>query len=497
MLATALTTLAPVRRSGVVLLVSAVLVTAVSLWTLWPRLGHTFPSLVDDWAAISRTPGQIGEALTLRNPEDDRYRPAWIAWNHLQWHSFGAPEALWLPTVWGLLRTAVLIAGVAAAALVLIAAARLGSLTRVVLVTGSVVAVVTIPQLAVDLARYGPQEPLMVGLMCGGSALLAFTAQSALRGELSTAATAALGAAAAALVWLGVGQKESSICALALVPFLWPALRSRKAAFAALPAGTRRALVATACLVATPFAVVGIRVVQLALADERIYGAEPSEGILGKIVDQLTEMQVKLDSWTGWYLVTGAVLLTAAALVRRRGDWLGVGLLVTSFMFLVFASSTGVEASRYYLPSLVLVSLASVRALAAFPGRFATAFGVYLVFLGLWQAPEARQAVEGWLGWERAGEAMVREVAMRGAGGCDVDVTGPDVELVAALPVLVPLAEEEAAGCTEGETFTVVMTGTSPWAEDPNDPMVVACNAEAEVYGNVDIGRILRCRRGA
>jgi len=484
-----------VRWSTIVVITA--LVTAVSLWTLSARLGHTFPSMVDDWAAISRSPDQIGDALTLRNPEDQRYRPTWIAWNYVQWHTLGAPEDQRPPLAWDLLRVLTLVAGLVAAAVALTERSRIGTLTRALLVGGAVVVVVTIPAFAEDLARYGPQEPLMVGLLGAGGALLWLTVRRALQGRATTTGTALLGTCAALLVWGGAGQKETSICALALVPFLWPALRSNWQAFLALPSGIRRALVATVALAAAGFIPVLARTVQLALADERIYGARPEEGILGKLERQITEMNVELQSRTGWYLLAGAVALTAAAALRRRTDWLGVGLLVTAFAFLVFASSTGIVASRYYLPTVALASLAIARSAAVLRSPVATVLATVLVVLGLWQAPSARDVVDGWIGWEKKHEEIAREVARIDAGGCPVEVTGPDVELVEALPVLLPLAREKAAGCKPGDTFVAIMTGTSPWAEDPADPPVVACGlSAAEVFRN-DVGRILRCAPAA
>jgi hypothetical protein len=485
-----------VRWSTIVVITA--LVTAVSLWTLSARLGHTFPSMVDDWAAISRSPDQIGDALTLRNPEDQRYRPTWIAWNYVQWHTLGAPEDQRPPLAWDLLRVLTLVAGLVAAAVALTERSRIGTLTRALLVGGAVVVVVTIPAFAEDLARYGPQEPLMVGLLGAGGALLWLTVRRALQGRATTTGTALLGTGAALLVWGGAGQKETSICALALVPFLWPALRSNWQAFLALPSGIRRALVATVALAAAGFIPVLARTVQLALADERIYGARPEEGILGKLERQITEMNVELQSRTGWCLLAGAVVaLTAAAALRRRTDWLGVGLLVTAFAFLVFASSTGIVASRYYLPTVALASLAIARSAAVLRSPVATVLATVLVVLGLWQAPSARDVVDGWIGWEKKHEEIAREVARIDAGGCPVEVTGPDVELVEALPVLLPLAREKAAGCKPGDTFVAIMTGTSPWAEDPADPPVVACGpSAAEVFRN-DVGRILRCAPAA
>jgi hypothetical protein len=484
-----------VRWSTIVAITA--LVTAVSLWTLSARLDHTFPSMVDDWAAISRSPDQIGDALTLRNPEDQRYRPTWIAWNYVQWHTLGAPEDQRPPLAWDLLRVLTLVAGLVVAAVALTDRSRIGPLTRALLVGGAAVVVVTIPAFAEDIARYGPQEPLMVGLLCAGGALLWFTVRRALQGRATTTSTALLGTGAALLVWGGAGQKETSICALALVPFLWPALRSHRQALLALPSGIRRALLASVALAAAAFVPVLARTVQLALADERIYGARPEEGILGKVERQLTEMDVELQSRTGWYLLAGAVALTAAAAVRRRTDWLGVGLLVTAFAFLVFASSTGIVASRYYLPTVALASLAIARSAVVLRSPVATVLASVLVVLGLWQAPSARDVVDGWIGWERKHEEIAREVARIDAGGCPVEVTGPDVELVEALPVLLPLAREKAGGCKPGDTFVAVMTGTSPWAEDPADPPVVACGpSAAEVFRN-DVGRILRCAPAA
>jgi hypothetical protein len=88
---------------------------------------------------------------------------------------------------------------------------------------------------------------------------------------------------------------------------------------------------------------------------------------------------------------------------------------------------------------------------------------------------------------------MVREAARREAAGCRVAVTGPDVELVTAFPVLLPLAREEPGGCGSGESFVLILTGTNPWDEDPRDPVVVSCGADAVEVLRTDSGRMLRC----
>ena len=173
------------RVAGVIA-VSA-LVASLSLLTLTPRLGHTFPSMVDDWYVIEHVPGQVVDALTLRIPEDERYRPGWTVWSALQWHTLGAPNDLSAPLVWWLLRVLALAAGIVAAARSLRGRApptRAGRVAWLALAGGAALVVVTIPGFAVDLARYGPQEPLMVGLMCGGGAVLAASIDRALNGAL-------------------------------------------------------------------------------------------------------------------------------------------------------------------------------------------------------------------------------------------------------------------------------------------------------------------------
>ena len=97
-------------------LLAAAVATAVTLVIVAPRFTHTFPSMVDDWSAIERSLEQLPEALTGRNPEGVRYRPAWIVWNAVQWHTLGAPTHRWGPQLWGMLRIALLALGLSALA---------------------------------------------------------------------------------------------------------------------------------------------------------------------------------------------------------------------------------------------------------------------------------------------------------------------------------------------------------------------------------------------
>lgn len=468
-------------------------VCGVCLWTLAPRLGSTFPSMIDDWYAISRSPDQVGDALLLRLTEEQRYRPGWVVWNALQWHTLGGPDDLRPALGWGIARALVLVLGLFAAAAVVAsraAARRLGSLTHAVLAGGVTLAVVTIPGFAVDLARYGPQEPLMVGLMCLGGALATLAVRLALDGRSAALGVAVVGGGGAALWAAGVAQKETSICALALVPFLWPALRSELARVRDLSRTVRGALLAVGGVMALAFVPMVVRTIQLTLRDDRVYDAEPTGGLGSNLLHQLERAGDELGSPGGAILAVAAVALVVAAAIVRRVDWVAVGLLVTGVAFLVFAGQTEVTVSRYYLPSLALAALAIARAGPSLPTTPVRVVAVGLVALGLWQAPEARRLVDEWVTRESEKEAVVRAVAQREAGGCAVRATGNETELVSALPVLVPHAEEAPAGCASGDRFVVVLSSSG--SDDSGDPLVLACRPGEVVFEN-PVGRILRC----
>jgi hypothetical protein len=73
-------------------------------------------------------------------------------------------------------------------------------------------------------------------------------------------------------------------------------------------------------------------------------------------------------------------------------------------------------------------------------------------------------------------------------------VIGLNVELVAALPVLMPLADEPPHDCVRGERFMVVIDPGGPGTETPpDDPTLSACAPEHEPVWNSHVGKILRC----
>jgi hypothetical protein len=354
-------------RTTVVLL-GAVLATAAALAMIAPRFAHTFPSMVDDWSAIEDSLDQLPKALTGRNPEELRYRPGWIVWNAVQWHTLGAPTHRWGPQVWGMLRLAVLALGLSALAATVVhwRASRRGGLTVAAMVAGVPLVVMTIPAFAIDLARWGPQEPLLVGAMSLGAALIVWSLRAAASGSRRRAQILSL-AAGVAFWWIGALQKETSLAVVVLVPFLWPYVRRNGPEWRHF-IRERPALVTTAGVgVIAPLLLVAWYTVALARADTRVYGAQLGpDGMLDRIAAQLSDIDGTLGTPLAW-LIIASFFLSLFWAIDRDVDWLALGLLACALASTVWASQTGVVQSRYYLPATALVLLALVRTASARP----------------------------------------------------------------------------------------------------------------------------------
>lgn len=480
-------------RAGVVVCAAIVLLAALSAYER--RLHYPFPSMIDDWNAIASSPEQLGEVIRLGNPEDLRYRPGFVIWNALQWHTLGAPTDFLGPQLWGLARLLVLVLGVTLLAALLITRpeSEFPRDPRWLLTLAVPLTVLTVPGMAVDITRFGPQEPLMVGCMTLGAVMLVRTLDRLLDGGRAT--TSVVAATILGLVcWaFGVIQKESSIMVLVLAPFLVPTVRAHATRWARLP-GRRRAWIVVCGLVALlPFVPMVARFVQLATADERVYESIAAQrSLLTRLTDQLTRAEEMLLTPLFLLLASAAVILVVIAIVRHGVDWLVVGLLVTAFSFVAFSAASGVVASRYYLPVVTLFALAFGRAAASLGSPVAVVAAAALVAVGAWQAEKARETVQGWMLLESSQETVVREAAARAAGGCVVDVTGSNVELVQALPVLMPLTRERPRDCAPGARFVVVIDwiyGATP----PEDPVLSACGPGAETVWSNQIGRVVRC----
>ena len=349
-----------------VVLLAAAFATAATLAMIAPRLTHTFPSMIDDWYSIEHAVGQLPEALTGRNPEELRYRPAWVVWNAGQWHTLGAPTHRWGPQVWGILRVAVLALGLAALAATIVRwpADRRGRLTASSLVAGVPLVVMTMPGFAVNLARWGPQEPLQVGSMSLGAALIVWSLRAATAGSLGRGRILSL-AAGIAFWWFGVLQKETSLAVVVLAPFLWPYVRRNE--WRNLVRERSRLVAAVAAGVAAPLVLAAVHTVTLLSAETRVYGVGLSpRGVPGRLVDQLGDIDHTLESPLAWLIIASAFLSLLWA-IGERTDWLTLGLLACALSSAAWVAQTGIFVSRYYLPVAALVVLALARSASARP----------------------------------------------------------------------------------------------------------------------------------
>jgi hypothetical protein len=452
--------------------------------------------MVDDWNAIASAPEQLRDVVRLGMPEGQRYRPGFVLWNVLQWHTLGAPTEFVGPQVWGLIRLAVLVLGVTLLAAVLIAPPRRWGFPPHplwLLTLGIPLAVLTVPGTAIDIARFGPQEPLMVGCMSLGAVMMVRSVDTWLdvpRTKLSTTLVAVVGV----VIWsFGVAQKESSLCVLVIGPFLWPTARAQRARWAGLTPKRRWAIAAVGVGALLPFFPMLFRTIQLAMADSRVYDEIASQhSYVERIVNQLVKADESLGTPFFLLLAVATVLATIAVVLCRGADWLAAGLVTSALTFVGFAAESGVVVSRYYLPAIVLLGFALGRAAAALGPRTAIVTSALLLLFGSVHVVLARNSTSAWVVDEHAQEELVRESAARRSAGCPVSVTGSNVELVAALPVLMPLAEERPRGCLPDERFLAVIDwgyGQTP----SDDPLLSECGPSATTVWSNRIGRILRC----
>jgi hypothetical protein len=439
-------------------------VSAVAVWVTSPRFEIDTPSLVDDWAAIERSPDQLPVIARLGNPEDQRFRPSWILWNYVQWHTLDAPQGFVGPNFWNILRIVVLVAGLSLATA--LALPRPRDLQDAVLYAGlaggpALLTVVTVPKFARDLARFGIQEPLLVGGMALGGALLVLAAQRLLDVDRPVPrwTTALLAAAGGGLWAVGVYQKEASVCVLPLLAAVLFAGRARLRAWPRASAGRRRLLAVLGAVVVLPLVHVAIEIVRIVSRGDLVYDAEVDAGRgaargLGTLWDWTHEVFPERAMQLAYVAVAVAFLTMVA---RRRIDVIVLAVLTTAGLTLLFAGQAGVAVSRYYIPAYALILVAAALSLGRLPRLVQVASLLVVAVAVAGGARGAQDVVAEWVDEEQVGSELVKTVADLEHSGCVVAVAGLDLETSEALPVLVAL-EPNVTGprCDPGDTYLVV-----------------------------------------
>jgi hypothetical protein len=425
-----------------------------------PRFAIDGPSLVDDWSAISRSSDQLAALLRLENPEPDRFRPSWIAWNYVQWHTFDAPGGLAGPNAWNIFRLLVFVVGMTLMTALLLPRARdlRPSLVHASLAVLPAFTVLAVPKFARDFAWFGPQEPLLLGGLALGGSLL-WMAGSAMLAEapVGRLATAALAVTGSVFWLLGVYQKELALCAIPLIAAALFAARDRLARWRVLPSARRYALVAIGAVVVLPLAHVAVEVIRITLRGDLVYGAEVDGGAgiwrgLEILYDWASEAMPQTAR--DLMLVTVA-LVVVASVVRRRVDVLAVGALASGLLAIVFAAQSGVAVSRYYIPLLALFVVAASVSLARLPDLVAAA-GVLVVLFAFLPPTETRAEVRRWSDEEQQHVEIVKLVADLERSGCVVAADGLDLETSLALPRLTGLERALPEAACSAEAYLVL-----------------------------------------
>jgi hypothetical protein len=337
--------------------------------------------MIDDWSAIANAPDQLRTVLMLGNPEPERYRPGFIAWNALQWHTLGAPRTFVGPQLWNGLRVLTLVVGLVLLTDLLTrgrGAEATPRFTRWLLVTSVPLSIVTMPALAVDLARFGPQEPLLVGCMCIGSVLLVVAMNRLLAQRQIGFSTAMLAAVGLAFWTFGVLQKETSLSVLVLSLFLLATVRSNRTRWKCLERRRRLAVELLVGAILVPFVPIVVWTIKLVLTDHLAYGArvEPGRGLFRDVWPQLVLADDTLGTPMVSIIAFSAVVTVALVCVARSVDWISMGLLGAALVTMAFAAESGVVTSRYYIPGIALAALALVRSASELGRRVALVVAV-------------------------------------------------------------------------------------------------------------------------
>ena len=479
-------------------------VVAVSVFAVWivsPRFAIDGPSLVDDWSAISRSPDQLAALARFENPEPERFRPSWIAWNYVQWHTFDGPHGLVGPNAWNVVRLLVFVVGITLLTALMLprARGRRESVIHACLAGVPAFAVLTVPKFARDFAWFGPQEPLLIGGLALGGAFLALTARSLLaEPPVWVPATIALGIAGCLFWLLGVYQKEVALSAIPLIGAVLYAGRSSLSRWRYVSVARRWALGALGLVAALPLVHVAVQVARITLRGDIVYGAEVDSG-----AGIAHGLRVLYDWWheampqpARNLMLCAVALVVVAAVVRRKVDLLALGALASGALTIVFAAQSGVAVSRYYIPMYALFAVAGSISLVRLPEVVQVA-GILVVFFAFMPPTETRAEVRVWSSEQQQHSKIVALVSALERSGCIVATEGLDLETDLALPVLAGLETTgDERSCGAGSAYLVL-----PSSRQGSLPLLQACapgSLEPVIVGQLlGVYRCVRLRADA
>jgi hypothetical protein len=418
-------------------IVPPIAVIAAGVWTISPRFSITGPSLIDDWDALISAPAAMHALVHWDYHLGQRFFPTWILWNWIQWRLPGAPGNMLGPNIAGVVRLAMLAAGITALTWIVVHGVRARPIDRALLCTAPALIVLTVPGFARDLARFGPEEPALVGGMALGAATLYLGGRT-----LSSTPTTrpVLGwclVAVGLVVWCyGVFQKETSVCVLVVLAAVAPHAR---AVAARLSRGQRRMAMVLSALALLPIVGMLYAVILIVRRGTLVYGAhvQSGSGVISTFREALDQMHPAMQSYVGFVLISTALIALLVSAWGRRFDWTQLALILGALASLVMSTESGAFESRYYLPTTALLAIGTARgagSLPTWPLRLLLA--ATLVF-AVASAISAHSLVDRWSTEDQHGDDLVAATRQSTHDGCRLRIEGVDYERTRSIATLV------------------------------------------------------------
>jgi hypothetical protein len=427
----------PAWARRVTAVAAPLVVLALGVWVISPRFSISGPSLIDDWDALLSAPAAMHALVHFSYHVQDRYFPAWILWNWAQWRVPGAPGNMLGPNLLGVARLALLVAGVTSLSWILVPRLRRHPVEHAFLCSLPALVVVTVPAFGPDLARFGPNEPALAGGMMLGGSLLYWGGRDLGAAPSRAPLRAVLLVVVGYLAWCyGVLTKETSVCALILLALAIPLGRGVVRRLSRRQIAVGAVLVGAALL---PLLLMLYEVARIVQHHTLPYGAhvDSGGGAISELVTALRAMQHELDSVAGLVTLVVVVAATVVSAWRRRFDWVQLSILVVAVASLAMSVQTGYHESRYYMPTIALLSIGAARAIGALPLAYVRAIVVAAFVLAFVSAIPAHSKTRYWAAGDQLGDDLVSVVRVDTRGGCGLSISGVDYERTRSIAALV------------------------------------------------------------
>jgi hypothetical protein len=449
------------RRYAIAIGAALAMVAAFGLWILSRRFGIELPSLIDDWNWAGSPPPSAGDMLAyFFEPTRDRFRPTYEVWEVAQWHAFGAPQDMLVPNLLGVVRMLAFCVAIVVIPGVVVATRNSKPTPLLVgaLCAAGGLLILSSPTTDGVIISLGAQEPLLVGTMVTGVALLAWST-GRLLGKAEPSWLTTVGLVTGFALWaFGVYFKEASIVLLAGAPFLYLHLdrRWRERGLIDGPLWRERPfqLVTAASLLPAAHLAVGLTAVPGGVG---YYSGEQPDS-LGSWLERFVDAAgVAWDISAGpglieWRFILPALIVLAAAVAihRKRMPWLAIGCLVAGAVAILFQGLLLEPQPRFLIPGLALFVMAAILLFGDLPSWLGWAAVLVAVAMTASDLRDVRAAANHYADWQE-GEAEALEFVSRlNPESCPTYMMNMGTEIGQAMPKLVGLLPAAAGSCPDG-----------------------------------------------